>query len=101
MCGIAGIVDFSGRSADEALVTSMCRAIRHRGPDDHGVKALRSADAIAAVLGSQRLAIIDVAGGHQPISNEDGSVWTVLNGEIYNCAQLRIRLEQSGHQFST
>jgi asparagine synthase (glutamine-hydrolysing) len=102
MCGIAGIVDLAGRGPDETIVASMCRAIRHRGPDDHGLKALRSADGSAsAVLGSQRLAIIDVAGGHQPISNEDGSVWTVLNGEIYNFAALRARLERSGHQFST
>jgi asparagine synthase (glutamine-hydrolysing) len=101
MCGIAGIADFSGHGVDERIVTSMCDAIRHRGPDDHGTMALRSAGGVAAVLGNQRLSIIDVAGGHQPISNEDGSVWTVLNGEIYNFAELRARLEASGHRFST
>ncbi len=101
MCGIAGIADFSGRGVDERIVASMCAAICHRGPDDHGLMAFRSAGAASAVLGSQRLSIIDVAGGHQPIANEDESIWTVLNGEIYNFAALRARLEASGHQFAT
>jgi asparagine synthase (glutamine-hydrolysing) len=104
MCGIAGIVDFDGRPIDEGLVPSMCGAIRHRGPDDEGVLALPALPqgaAPRAVLGSRRLSIIDLAGGHQPIGNEDGSIWTVQNGEIYNFAALRERLERAGHRFKT
>ena len=104
MCGIAGAVDFTGRPVPERLVTAMCRAIIHRGPDDEGVMALapESGRRRASVgLGSRRLSIIDVAGGHQPIANEDRSVWVVLNGEIYNFPALRARLEARGHRFST
>jgi asparagine synthase (glutamine-hydrolysing) len=105
MCGIAGIARFDGRPIEERRVGRMCAAIRHRGPDDHGVMRLpRSAGADrrpSAVLGSQRLSIIDLAGGHQPIANEDGSVWTVLNGEIYNFLELRRELESRGHRFAT
>ena len=106
MCGIAGVVDFSGRAVDERLVARMCDAIRHRGPDDHGVVRLPLGTQVgtgraSAALGSQRLSIIDVQGGHQPISNEDGTVWTVLNGEIYNFAELREELEHKGHRFTT
>jgi asparagine synthase (glutamine-hydrolysing) len=74
----------------------MCSVIRHRGPDDEG---LWVADGIA--LGMRRLSIIDVAGGHQPIANEDGTVWIVFNGEIYNFRVLRAELEGRGHRFAT
>ncbi|MGQ0736663.1 MAG: asparagine synthase (glutamine-hydrolyzing) [Acidobacteriota bacterium] len=105
MCGIAGIVDFDGRHVPESLVRAMCNAIRHRGPDDEGVVSLPRAKgedrAPVAVLGNRRLSIIDVAGGHQPISNEDGSVWVVFNGELYNYQALRSRLDANGHRLVT
>src|SRR4051794_22343196 len=74
----------------------MLRAMRHRGPDGEGVFG----DAQAA-LGAVRLAIIDLAGGQQPIQNEDGSITIVFNGEIYNFASLRTQLERQGHRFAT
>ncbi len=103
MCGIAGAVSFSGRRVDEATVVSMCDAIRHRGPDDRGVMAFAppSGGRGSAGLGSQRLAIIDVAGGTQPIANEDRTIWTVFNGELYNFQELRRGLESRGHRFRT
>ena len=105
MCGIAGIVESSGKPVSTQSIETMCRALRHRGPDDEGVVDVGSkstADRKAsAVLGNRRLSVIDVDGGHQPISNEDGTVWTVLNGEIYNYRELRKRLEEAGHHFTT
>jgi asparagine synthase (glutamine-hydrolysing) len=104
MCGIAGIADFDGNVISESLVKSMCTAICHRGPDDEGVLSVPAAAASSeprAVLGNRRLSIIDVAGGHQPIANEDRSVWVVQNGEIYNFQELRDRLVASGHRFVT
>jgi asparagine synthase (glutamine-hydrolysing) len=95
MCGIAGKVDFS-RPVDGSVVQSMCAAITHRGPDSRGVWC---SDCVA--LGMQRLAIIDVEGGNQPIFNEDGSVAVVMNGEIYNFDALRSDLIKRGHVFST
>ena len=74
----------------------MCSAIVHRGPDDEGVYL---GDGVA--LGMRRLSIIDLEGGHQPIANEDGSVWIVFNGEIYNYRELRRELERRGHVFQT
>jgi asparagine synthase (glutamine-hydrolysing) len=93
MCGIAG---FAGWDADEAELARMCDAIRHRGPDDEGLRAVAGVG-----LGMRRLSIIDVAGGHQPIGNEDGTVHVVFNGEIYNHHELRRELEQHGHHFVT
>ena len=104
MCGIAGIADLSGRPIDESLVRRMCTAICHRGPDDEGLLAVPAFAADGeprAVLGNRRLSIIDLAGGHQPMSNEDGSIWTVQNGEIYNFQAVRRRLERNGHHFRT
>ena len=105
MCGIIASVDFGGPGPDEARLVHMCEAIRHRGPDDRGILMLPRTPAgraaAAAALGSQRLSIIDVAGGHQPIHNEDESIWTVLNGEIYNFPELRAGLEARGHRFAT
>lgn len=74
----------------------MCDPIRHRGPDDEGFHVEGG-----CAIGMRRLSIIDLATGHQPISNEDGSVWVVFNGEIYNYSELRAWLEQRGHHFST
>lgn len=97
MCGIAGIVSSDPREPIEAaLVHRMCQAIVHRGPDDEGIFANKNTG-----LGMRRLSIIDVAGGHQPIFNEDGSIWIVFNGEIYNFPELRPGLEARGHRFTT
>jgi len=97
MCGIAGFVD-SDRSAraDVDLVHRMCEVIRHRGPDDEGIRVEPGVG-----LGMRRLSIIDLAGGHQPIHNETESVWVVFNGEIYNYQELRDELEGHGHRFYT
>jgi asparagine synthase (glutamine-hydrolysing) len=95
VCGIAGKVDFAG-SVDPSDVARMCAAMEHRGPDSRG---LWCSDGVA--IGMQRLAIIDVAGGDQPIFNEDRSVAVVLNGEIYNFQELRADLVANGHTFRT
>ncbi|HKP91735.1 MAG TPA: asparagine synthase (glutamine-hydrolyzing) [Thermoleophilaceae bacterium] len=95
MCGIAGKIDFRG-PVDEALLHRMCAAIEHRGPDSRGVFV----DA-GVGLGIQRLAIIDVEGGDQPIFNEDRTLAVVMNGEIYNFPELRSELIRRGHRFSS
>jgi asparagine synthase (glutamine-hydrolysing) len=96
MCGIAGLITLEGDVPDSGVIRAMCDAMVHRGPDDAGYLV---EDGVA--LGMRRLAIIDVAGGHQPVYNEDGSVAVVFNGEIYNYRELRQRLESQGHKFST
>jgi asparagine synthase (glutamine-hydrolysing) len=96
MCGIYGILDSSGRSLDRGVVARMGRAMRHRGPDDEGLFGDE-----ALMFGMQRLSIIDVAGGHQPIANEDGSVVAICNGEIYNFRELRTELQERGHTFNS
>ena len=96
MCGIAGIVRTGTEPVDEALLSRMCEAIRHRGPDEGGTYVKGPVG-----LGVRRLSIIDVKGGHQPISNQDGSSWIVFNGEIYNYLELREKLEKLGHTFHT
>jgi asparagine synthase (glutamine-hydrolysing) len=97
MCGIAGIIEpSSGSSERESLVRRMLGAIRHRGPDEFGFFVDRD-----ATLGSARLSIIDLCGGQQPIANEDGTLWIVFNGEIFNYVELRAELESRGHRFST
>ncbi|HEU5304914.1 MAG TPA: asparagine synthase (glutamine-hydrolyzing) [Gemmatimonadales bacterium] len=97
MCGIAGVVPLRGGiPADGNCLGAMCDTIVHRGPDDSGCDIR---DGVA--LGMRRLSIIDVAGGHQPIFNEDGSVRVVFNGEIYNFRELRDELRASGHRFGT
>ena len=99
MCGIVGIARASGsQPVGIDVVERMAQAIVHRGPDDQGFH-VAAADEV--ILGMRRLSIIDLAGGHQPISNEDGSVWVVCNGEIYNFQALRARLEGLGHRFKT
>ncbi len=93
MCGIAGAAwSDRGRVLSEGDLTAMMTRLVHRGPDDAGVYR----DDRAA-LGFRRLSIVDLAGGHQPLANEDGTVWTVFNGEIYNFPALRRRLEARGH----
>ncbi|HEV2117985.1 MAG TPA: XrtA/PEP-CTERM system amidotransferase [Terriglobales bacterium] len=97
MCGICGIANFERPDiVSRELVGRMNDTLSHRGPDDAGVYV-----GPGVGLGHRRLSIIDVAGGHQPISNEDGSVWVLLNGEIYNYPELRQRLLKRGHRFST
>jgi asparagine synthase (glutamine-hydrolysing) len=92
MCGICG---FTGKR-DEALLRKMTDAITHRGPDDDGYYADGKIN-----LGMRRLSIIDLTTGKQPIHNEDRSLWTVFNGEIYNSLDLRKDLEAKGHHFHT
>jgi asparagine synthase (glutamine-hydrolysing) len=97
MCGITGIFEHQGRTVvREEVVHRMNQTIVHRGPDDEGIYT-----APGIGLGFRRLSIIDLAGGHQPISNEDGSLWVMLNGEIYNYKELRHNLEQKGHRFAS
>src|SRR5688572_18489713 len=96
MCGIAGLLerDFT-RDASADVVRRMTRVLRHRGPDDEGVWVGGPVG-----LGSRRLAVIDLSSrGHQPMSNEDGTLWIAFNGEIYNFPQLRAQLERDGHAF--
>ena len=95
MCGIAGRVDH-GAPGNARLVSAMTDAISHRGPDDHGLLVRGG-----CALGHRRLSIVDLSGGHQPLCNEDGSVWVVFNGEIYNHASIRADLESKGHVFKT
>jgi asparagine synthase (glutamine-hydrolysing) len=97
MCGIAGIVASDRLHADErARVLLMRDIITHRGPDEAGLYV----DDFAG-LGHRRLSIVDVAAGHQPLGNEDGSIQIVFNGEIYNHTELRGPLESSGHRYRT
>jgi asparagine synthase (glutamine-hydrolysing) len=96
VCGIAGLIGRSGEQIDAALVHRMCQTIVHRGPDDEGMYVRGPVG-----LGMRRLSIIDLSGGHQPIHNEDQSIWVVYNGEIYNFPELRRELESRGHKFYT
>ena len=97
MCGICGQYHFgSGKPASRATVTSMARSIAHRGPDDEGYYFSGPLG-----LGFRRLSIIDLAGGHQPMSNAEETIWVVFNGEIYNFQSLRAELEGLGHHFRT
>lgn len=97
MCGITGIFDLQGRRpVSRTVLEAMTDAMRHRGPDDAGVAVFGKAG-----IAMRRLSIVGLATGHQPISNEDGTVWVVFNGEIYNHAALRAELERRGHHFRT
>ena len=95
MCGIAGYF-LRERNAELAQISAMCDEIRHRGPDHQGYHVEGRCG-----IGMRRLSIIDLAGGRQPLSNEDGTVWTVFNGEIYNYRELREELRARGHRFKT
>ena len=102
MCGIAGIVLRGGGSDPGPALAAMAASIAHRGPDDEGFLTTSTRDGAWRVgLAHRRLSIIDVASGHQPIGNEDGSVQIVFNGEIYNFAALRDELLAHGHVFRT
>jgi len=96
MCGIAGFVVVAPGTGDDAVLRRMCERIRHRGPDDTGF--YRDAHASLAHL---RLSIVDLAGGHQPMSNESRSMWITYNGEIFNHVLLRPALEQAGHAYAS
>jgi asparagine synthase (glutamine-hydrolysing) len=101
MCGIAGIVEVGG-PVDRVALARMTNALRHRGPDDESYYvADDGGSGVSVGFGFRRLSIIDLAGGRQPMSNEDGSLWIVCNGEIYNHLELRHELEARGHQFRT
>ena len=97
MCGICGKLNFEkGAAVKPALIRAMMDTIRHRGPDDEGLHI-----ASEVGLGFRRLSIIDLSTGHQPLANEDGTVWIVFNGEIYNYRELRTFLLARGHVFRT
>ncbi|HTP67875.1 MAG TPA: XrtA/PEP-CTERM system amidotransferase [Dongiaceae bacterium] len=97
MCGICGVFEYQRTTDIEpALVQRMNQTMVHRGPDDGGVFV-----GPGIGLGHRRLSIIDLAGGHQPMANEDETIWVLLNGEIYNYTELRGELLQRGHQFQT
>ena len=96
MCGIAGFVNRPGQAADRGIVERMTATLAHRGPDGDGFYC----DGPVA-LGHRRLSIIDVAGGAQPMSNEDGSIWVSYNGELYNEPELRKELEAKHHRYRT
>jgi asparagine synthase (glutamine-hydrolysing) len=97
MCGICGIAIFDQRQVpNRDLLLTMMNSIRHRGPDDQGYYIDKHVG-----LGSQRLSIIDLELGRQPIANENDTIYVVFNGEIYNYKELREYLERRGHQFST
>jgi asparagine synthase (glutamine-hydrolysing) len=96
MCGIAGIVDWSGATPELRLLKAMTDSIAHRGPDGEGHFAHANVG-----FGHRRLSIIDVAAGKQPMANEDATVWITFNGEIYNYQDLRRELIAAGHTFTT
>jgi len=97
MCGICGKLNFDrDAGVDRALIQTMLDTIRHRGPDDEGVFVSSQVG-----LGHRRLSIIDLSTGHQPLSNENGTIWIVFNGEIYNFRELRSFLLSKGHVFKT
>jgi asparagine synthase (glutamine-hydrolysing) len=97
MCGICGKLNFDkNKDIDKGLIKKMCDTLVHRGPDDEGYYIGKNIG-----LGMRRLSIIDLNSGHQPISNENGKIWIVFNGEIYNYKILRSELENKGHRFKT
>src|SRR5262245_44985654 len=99
MCGICGVIQLHGpkrQVVDPERLDWMTDLMTHRGPDDRGTF---QEDGVA--LGVRRLSIIDVSGGHQPLANETGDVWTVQNGELYNHDELHAALEADGHHLRT
>jgi len=103
MCAICGKVT-RGVPPDEGVIETMAEVMRHRGPDGRGFYRYPQAGGAAPTqvrFAHNRLAIIDVEGGAQPLANEDETVWTMLNGEIYNFVELRAELEKLGHDFKS
>ena len=95
MCGIAGIFNLDGGPVSDSMIRQMIDVMAYRGPDDHGVFLDKNVG-----LGHRRLAIIDLSpDGHQPMTNEDRTIWLVFNGEIYNFLELIPILQKKGHRF--
>jgi len=117
MCGICGETDFYNRAVKPETIKGMCDLLAHRGPDDEGMVFLRGdkyfevkrpfpthpgESGFEVGLGHRRLSIIDLSeAAHQPMANEDGSVWIIFNGEIYNFQEIRVQLEKKGHVFKS
>jgi asparagine synthase (glutamine-hydrolysing) len=105
MCGICGKIDLGGKEIKRELISQMSAGLSHRGPDDEGIYISHQSEetgGLSVGLGHKRLSIIDLSqAGRQPMTNEDGSLQMVFNGEIYNFKNLRKGLEQDGHQFSS
>jgi asparagine synthase (glutamine-hydrolysing) len=101
MCGIVGTLNLSQQHPiDPDDMRRMLGAIRYRGPDQFGIYSFAD-ERSGVALGSARLSIIDLGGGQQPISNEDGTLWIIFNGEIFNYVELRPEIEKLGHRFQT
>jgi asparagine synthase (glutamine-hydrolysing) len=99
MCGICGVIQIRGGQRHvlaDGVLDRMTDAMAHRGPNDRGTHV-----SPGAAIGARRLSVIDVEGGHQPFSNEDGTVWAVQNGELYNHASIRDDLRRRGHRFAS
>src|SRR5215472_15987410 len=97
MCGICGVFEIGReRAIERATLKNMADRLQHRGPDDEGFYACGEIG-----LAHRRLSIIDLEGGHQPLANEDETVWIVFNGEVYNFEELNDRYLSSGHAFHT
>ncbi len=106
MCGICGKLSSGERPLEEKLIRKMASVLSHRGPDDEGVylssKQKAQSSKVEVGLGHRRLSIIDLSSaGHQPMSNEDGTIWITYNGEIYNFKELRADLKLKGHTFKS
>ncbi len=97
MCGVCGIIDFSGKKVDPSRIRKMATLLEHRGPDDEGIFCKDNVG-----IGHRRLAILDLTqAGHQPMTNEDNTIWIVFNGEIYNFNELKTKLTHLGHKFKS
>src|SRR5436853_7517436 len=96
MCGIAGILEFTGRAPARHEIEAATARLIHRGPDGLGIHLQAP-----VALGHRRLSIIDLATGAQPMTNEDGGVWITYNGELYNFHELKKQLQGAGHVFRT
>lgn len=106
MCGICGKISYDRKPVEKDLLRKMCRSFSYRGPDDEGIYINgwtgEGSQKVSAGLGHTRLSIIDLShAGHQPMSNEDGTIWVTYNGEIYNFTELRADLESKGHTFKS
>ena len=102
MCGICGKLSYGSRTVDEALLKRMCKSLAYRGPNDEGVfiNSRSQNSKIQVGLGHTRLSVIDLSdAGHQPMCNEEETIWLVFNGEVYNFKELRTELETKGHRF--
>src|SRR3989304_8944687 len=101
MCGICGIVQFDGRPVDQAMLESMTRCLRHRGPDDSGLW-FSGNGSVHVGFGSCRLSIIDLSPrGHMPMPNQNRPLWITYNGEVYNFKEIRRELEACGYIFQS